>query len=119
MRLIGIDSPEREQGPAFGAARDALRRLAPPGAEVALEHDVAPRDQYGRALAYVWVGDTLVNERLVEDGWAVLYTVPPNVRHVERLRAAQARARAAGAGLWGTGGFDCLPTDFRRGRCRG
>ena len=116
VRLIGIDAPEREQG-GYAQSRDALLRLAPPGSTVRLEHDVTPHDRYGRTLAYVWVGDTLVNESMVREGWAFLYTVPPNVRHEERLREAQRAARDAGAGLWEGDGAACLPSDFRRGNC--
>jgi micrococcal nuclease len=74
-------------------------------------------DRYGRMLAYVWTGATLVNEVMVRDGWAVLYTVPPNVKYAERLAQAQKEARAARAGLWSGRGFDCLPIDFRQRRC--
>lgn len=118
VRLIGIDAPERGQGEAFAPSRDRLRALAPRDATVQLELDVRPRDQYGRTLAWVWRGDTLVNERMVREGWAVLYTSAPDVRHADRIVAAQAAAREERAGLWATGGFDCLPRDFRRGRCR-
>ena len=117
VRLIGIDSPERSQGAAFTAARAALLRLAPVGGTVRLERDVSATDRYGRALAWVWSGDRLVNELLVEQGWAVLYTVPPDVRYLDRITAAQRRARAASAGLWAANGFDCLPRDRRRGAC--
>ena len=119
VRLIGMDTPELAQGSIGTAARDALRRLLPRGGSVRLEYDVAARDRYGRVLAYVWSGNRLVNEVMVREGWALLYTVPPNVRYVRRLERAQREARRAGAGLWKRGGFDCPPADFRRGRCRG
>jgi micrococcal nuclease len=116
VRLIGIDSPERRQ--QFGSvSRHALLRMLPSGTTVRLERDVALTDQYRRLLAYVWVGSTLVNEAMVRDGWAVLYTVPPNVKYAERLGRAQKEAHARGAGLWAQRGFDCRPSDFRRGRC--
>jgi micrococcal nuclease len=99
-------------------ARRALARLVPPGSSVRLELDVAPRDRYGRELAHVWSGSRLVNEALVLDGWAVLYTVPPNVKYAERLERAQKKARAAGAGLWQSGAFECSPADWRRRKCR-
>ena len=83
-----------------------------------LEKDVAPRDRYGRELAHVWNGSRLVNEALVLEGWAMLYTVPPNVKYAERLERAQKRARQTGAGLWGSGGFACAPAAYRRGECR-
>jgi len=117
VRLIGIDSPEREQRPFGSTAQQALIRMLPTGSGVRLEHDVTLTDQYGRLLAYVWLGPTLVNEAMVHGGWAVLYTVPPNVKYAERFSRAQNEARTRGAGLWAERGFDCLPTDFRRRRC--
>jgi micrococcal nuclease len=117
VRLIGIDSPESQQQPYGGQARGALLELLTAGAAVWLESDVAPLDRYGRLLAYVWIGPILVNEAMVRDGWAVLYTVPPNVKYVERLTRAQNEARARGTGLWSQRGFECLPSDFRGKRC--
>jgi micrococcal nuclease len=117
VRLIGIDSPEREQPPFGSKAQQALRQMVPTGTAVRLEYDAAPTDQYGRILAYVWVDSTLVNEAMIHDGWAVLYTVPPNVKYAERLRRAQSEARAGGAGLWAQNGFACLPKDFRKRAC--
>jgi micrococcal nuclease len=117
VRLIGVDSPERGQHPFGDEARQALLDLLPPGTAVLLQRDLALTDRYGRVLAYVWAGPTLVNEAMVRNGWAVLYTVPPNVKYVERLERAQKEARARGAGLWAERGFECLPSDFRKQRC--
>jgi micrococcal nuclease len=119
VRLIGIDTPELGQGEPGRQAQEALRRLLPKGTTIRLERDVSPRDQYRRELAYVWVDSTLVNERMVRDGWALLYTVPPNVKYVERLERAQKEARAARAGLWMTGGFACSPSAWRKRECAG
>jgi micrococcal nuclease len=117
VRLAGVDSPEREQHPFGGEAREALLQLLPPGTAVVLQRDVALTDRYGRVLAYVWIGPTLVNESMVRNGWAVLYTVPPNIKYAERLEQAQKEARTGGKGLWAQRAFDCLPSDFRRKRC--
>jgi micrococcal nuclease len=117
VRLIGVDSPESQQRPYGERARHALLQLLRPAAAVRLESDVVPTDRYGRLLAYVWVGPRLLTEAKVRDGWAVLYTVPPNVKYVERLERAQKEARARGTGLWSQRGFECLPNDFRRKRC--
>jgi micrococcal nuclease len=117
VRLIGIDSPEREHRPFGSKAQQALLGILPPGSGVMLEYDVGLNDRYGRLLAYAWNGSTLVNEAMVRGGWAVLYTVPPNVKYAARFRRAQNEARTRGAGLWAERGFDCLPTDFRRRRC--
>jgi micrococcal nuclease len=117
VRLIGLDAPERGQGRAAREASAALRRLLPVGARVQLEQDVAPRDRYGRTLAYAWRDSLLVNERLLREGWAFLLTVPPNVRYVDRLERAQRAARMQKAGLWREPGLACAPRDWRARRC--
>lgn len=117
IRPIGIDTPERSQGEIYALAREALRTYADVGDTVALEWDVTRRDRYGRLLAWVWRDSVLVNEAMVSEGWAILYTVPPNVRYVARLEAAQHTARERRAGLWARDGFACPPSAARRGAC--
>lgn len=117
VRLLTIDSPEEGQGPVYQEARRGLQRYLVQGRTVELEADVRPLDQYGRTLAWVWAGDTLVNEAVVRDGWAVLYTVPPNVKYVERIRRAERAARDARRGLWESGAVSCRPSEFRKHRC--
>ena len=117
VRLIGIDAPESQQRPFGARSREGLHRMMPIGTRVRLERDVSLRDRYGRHLAYAWVGSILINEAMVRDGWAVLYTVPPDVKYAERLRVAQNEARARRTGLWAEGGFGCLPSSFRRREC--
>jgi micrococcal nuclease len=117
IRLIGIDTPEQQQRPYGAQSYSALLRMAPPGTALKLESDVGSADRYGRVLAYAWKDTVLVNEAMVKDGWAVQYTVPPNVRYAERFGRAQKEARALGRGLWGGRAFDCSPADFRRGNC--
>jgi micrococcal nuclease len=117
VRLIGIDSPEQRQRPYGAQARAALLRMTPPGTALRLESDVAGTDRYGRVLAYAWLKSLLVNEALIQQGWAVQYTVPPNVKYADRFGRAQKEARAQGRGLWSGRAFDCVPVDFRRGTC--
>lgn len=117
VRLTGIDSPERRQHPFGNRAQRALLDLLPPGSTVTLEYDLSPNDRYGRVLAYAWAESKLINEAMVQGGWAVLYTVPPNVKYAGRLERAQKEARSSGAGLWAEDGFACLPSEFRRRTC--
>ena len=102
VRLIGIDTPERGQPGASEATARVEALLA--GGRVYLEADVRDRDRYDRLLRYVWTNDegrwSLVNLTLVAEGLAGVFTVPPDERHVERLRGAETTARAEGRGLW-------------------
>lgn len=106
IRIIGIDTPEKD-GPftdeeCFGREASDYTTRALDGASVGLEFDVERTDRYDRTLAYVWIGDELFDERIVRDGVAVLLTIPPNVRYVDRLTAAETAARNDGVGLWGS-----------------
>lgn len=107
VRLIGIDTPEsvdpRQPVECFGreaAARTAA--LVPPGTRVTLERDVERRDRFGRELAYVYrASDGLfVNAELVRTGFAVPFTVPPNVARRDLFQRLGREAREAGRGLW-------------------
>jgi micrococcal nuclease len=104
VRLIGIDTPEVPwyggQEDCFGvkAGEYAKGRLG--GQRVRLVFDVDQRDRYGRLLAYVYLGDEFFNLTLVEQGYARVDTVPPNVRFATEFAQAQAKTEAAGLGLW-------------------
>jgi micrococcal nuclease len=66
-----------------------------------LELDLPLRDGDGRLLAYVYVGDLMVNAELVRLGYAQVATYPPNVKYQELFLRLQREAREAGRGLWG------------------
>ena len=122
VRLIGIDTPESRRNRK--AYRDAersgksveeivrlgkkatefTRSLIPPGTVVYLETDVQLHDRYGRLLAYVYLPDgRMLNEVLVEEGYATVYTFPPNVKYAERFVELQRKAMREGRGLWREG----------------
>ncbi len=118
VRLLLIDAPELAQGRAGEESHRALLDLMPPGSAIQLELDVETEDSFGRTLAYVTLPDgRIVNEELLRRGFAVMLVYPPNVRYVDRFRSVANDAQAAGAGLWGEGGFRCLPVDFRARTC--
>ncbi len=100
VRLIGINAPETGQ-PFAAEAKAALTSLVL-GKTVRLEQDVTTIDQYGRLLAYVWVGPTMANAELLRKGLAALCTIPPNVKYTSTFQAALAEAKAAKRGMWAT-----------------
>ena len=119
IRLLLIDTPEMTQGEFGRTARSALLDLAPLGSTVRLELDLDPQDRYGRTLAYLWLPDgRMVNEEMARGGYALPLTYPPNVRYVDRIRAAVEDAKAARRGLWGGSAFNCTPKEHRDGQCR-
>jgi micrococcal nuclease len=104
IRYIGVNSPEihhpiKGEEPGGRAAAEVNRRLVQ-GHHLRLELDVRTRDRYGRLLAYVWAGDTMVNAELLRLGYAQVMTVPPNVRYQDLFMRLQREARDANRGLW-------------------
>lgn len=117
VRLLEIDTPETGMGRPprecfHEEATAELRRLAPSGAAVWLERDEELTDPYGRRLMYLYVQGAdgsegeleQVNHAMVLGGFARSVLFPPNDRHIDRIRAAEASARDAGRGLWGACG---------------
>jgi micrococcal nuclease len=119
VRLIGIDAPEADPGArAARQARDLGRTIAditalgalatmtaesmaPPRSAIYLELDVRTHDRFGRLLAYIWRDGFMVNEKMLRQGFALVHTVPPNVRYADRFLRAQREARTERRGLWG------------------
>jgi micrococcal nuclease len=104
VRYIGMNAPELHhptlgEQPGGREAAEANRKLVE-GQVVRLELDVQERDRYGRLLAYVYVGDTMVNAELVAQGYAQVMTIPPNVKHQDEFLKLQRQARALQLGLW-------------------
>lgn len=105
VRYIGIDTPEtvdpRRPVGCFGKEASERNRQIVEGKTVGLEKDVSETDDFDRLLRYVWVKDQMVNAALVEGGYALASTYPPDVRYAELFASLQAQARENERGLWG------------------
>lgn len=106
VRYIGVNTPAVHRWPRGeepgGREATAVNHELVAGKHVRLELDVQARDRYGRVLAYVWIGDVMINAELVRRGYAQVMTVPPNVRHQALFVQLQRDARDARRGLWRT-----------------
>ena len=105
VRYIGVAAPDPgDGGPGSGEpqGREALQfnRGLTNAKNVRLELDVQERDPEGRLLAYVWLGDVMVNAELIGHGFGQVVAGGPNVRHQETLLRRQDQARAAKVGIW-------------------
>ncbi|MFN3421026.1 MAG: thermonuclease family protein, partial [Armatimonadota bacterium] len=103
VRYIGIDTPERGE-PFYEAAKNFSRKLVQ-GKAVELEFDIERYDRYGRILAYVFVTEEtgrriFVNAEMVRNGFARIYTKPPNVKYADLFVRLQEEARENQRGLW-------------------
>lgn len=107
VRLIGADTPETVQPnhpvEPWGPEASEFTRQFVEGREVWLEFDRERVDRYGRFLAYVWVGDRMLNEELIRSGLAranLTYRYAQSKKN--RFRRAEQEARSAGRGIWST-----------------
>ena len=116
VRLIGIDTPERENSQrdrylidkGISAARQRqIYQLAKEfnisqakGQKVTLSFDDSPRDRHGRLLAYVHLADgRLLNRVLLEQGLAVVYR-RFSFRMKNDFLNAEAEAKKNKRGVW-------------------
>lgn len=110
VRYIGINTPETVHPTrgveCFGKEASVRNKALVEGKKVRMENDISDTDKYGRWLRYVYVGEVFVNEALVREGYANVFTYPPDVRYTEKFRSAEATARTGGKGLWGA---KCTP----------
>ena len=106
VRLYGIDAPEKNQECAL-AARKKLGKLI---YDKEIRVEVLDVDKYGRYVGKVYAGARYVNRYMLKEGLAWHY------KHYaaddELLAEAEARAKAAGRGIWATES-PCRPRVFR------
>jgi micrococcal nuclease len=104
IRYIGLDTPESvapgQPVECFGQRAAAFNRRLVEGRVVRLIFGEERRDQYGRLLAYVYLGDEFVNATLVRRGYARTLTIAPNDRFAGLFARLEQDAGNAGRGLW-------------------
>lgn len=109
VRMIGIDTPEsvaseyyEKENTEQGEIASEYTKNLLKGKQVYLEYDVEKVDKYGRTLAYIYLEDqtTMVNEILIEEGYAMIMTISPNVKHAKTFYQLQKQAQKAKKGFW-------------------
>lgn len=106
VRLIGIDAPESHQSKfkqiqLYGKESKSYVIKLLLNQKVRLEYDIVTKDRYGRTLAYAYLKDgTFVNQNLIENGYARLMTIPPNVKYAPLFVELQQIARENNRGVW-------------------
>ncbi len=105
VRLIGVNTPEtvKPDYPVepFGPEASRFTHEFLAGGTARLAFDRERRDRFDRHLAYVWVGDRLLNEELIRAG---LGRFEPQYHYSDemkrRFRQAQSQARKEHLGIW-------------------
>lgn len=110
VRYIGMDTPEStREKECYGKEATVVNQslVMPYAVELSntiyLEKDVSETEPHGekRLLRYVYLPDgRMVNEVLVQMGYAEAKAYPPDVKFQQRLDAAQKIAMQQGKGMW-------------------
>src|SRR3989344_9651177 len=102
VRFVGIDTPEivdpRRPVGCFGKEASNETKSLLTGKIVILQKDVSETDKYKRLLRYVFLplenGQILfINDYLVREGFAKVYTYPPDVKFDSQFRQAETEAK--------------------------
>lgn len=103
VRLIGMDTPEINKTGETGCfgkeAADYATKLLN-GQLIKMEKDISEVDRYNRLLRYIYLGETMINDKLVRDGYARVYTYPPDVKYKDKFLESEKYARENDLGLW-------------------
>lgn len=111
IRMIGIDAPElkgeNDQPECFTKeSLENLAKLIPVGSTVYLQKDVEDKDGKDRLWRYVWIEGVfaiqgnLLNETLVETGFAIDQEEEKNTKYDDLIAKAEEEAKSKKAGLW-------------------
>ena len=105
VRLLGVDTPEsvspkKEKNTKEGKIASEYTKKNLEGKDIVLEFDVSPYDRYGRLLAYVYVDGNCYNEKLLEEGYAKVMMISPNVKNSKYYRQIEKQAKENNVGFW-------------------
>ena len=119
LDIAGIDAPLEEQmhWSYFSGQylQDRVNRQ-----QIDVELIDPPSETSGLVRAYIWSGDTLVNEEMLNLGHALYEESPSDTRYIDEFLAAQELAQKQGRGIWNY--FSPLPQtpeQFRQRRSDG
>ncbi len=112
VRFNFIDAPETGQAPWGEDSKDYLASII--GDSVRLEN--TSTDRYGRTLAEVIHAGTgaNINKKMVQTGWAVVYTQYASESAQAEYYSLQTTARTSGLNVWRTPGLHQTPWEWRR-----
>ncbi|WP_035323170.1 thermonuclease family protein, partial [Peribacillus kribbensis] len=98
VHLALVDTPDKKQ--PYGKEAFTFTSTNLTAREVTLETDAQERDKEGNLLAYVWSGDKLFNEILLQQGFAKMTGNPPNAKYKKEFSSVETKVRKAKTGIW-------------------
>ncbi|RHV56862.1 thermonuclease [Clostridiaceae bacterium OM02-2AC] len=105
VRFLAIDTPETKKPntPVQPYGKEASRYTCDAlssAKEIRLEYEKEKDDKYGRCLAWVFVDDELLQEQLIQKGYAKVAYLYGDYKYTGRLQEAEKKAKAERLGIW-------------------
>lgn len=108
VRLIGIDSPEKND--CFASEATKLTENLLLNKKIVLKTDIDDLDQYGRTLGYIYTKDgTLINKKLLDLGAGEYFLDNQNIKYQKEFIVAATTAHEQEIGMWKS----CGPCDVK------
>ena len=101
VRLYAVSCPEK--GEKFSDETIAYLKSTALNQKVTLDYQpIYTKDSYGRTLAYVFIGDTHLNEQLIRQGFCevTIYQKRAKLKYQDELLNAQDQAKQEKLGRW-------------------
>ena len=101
-RFLAIDAPELETDALADEAKEFTCQLLRDAQVILLEEDpkADTTDAYDRRLVWVWIDGELLQERLIEEGYAKVAYIYDEYVYVDALRKMEQKAKEANKGIW-------------------
>ena len=107
VRFLGIDTPEtihptKGEEPFGKEASNYTKQKLENADKIEIEYDqnASKTDKYERALVWVWVDDTLIQEELIKNGLARTYMLQDNYKYAWILQEDEEKAKEEKVGIW-------------------
>jgi endonuclease YncB( thermonuclease family) len=97
VRYIGVVVPVDKK---FSVVAEQKNTDLVYGKEIFLIKDVNDRDERGRLLRYVMVGDTFVNFEMIQQGLGTALDVPPDSSCAQAFQQVEQSASGSKLGVW-------------------
>lgn len=113
LRILLIDTPEdtKEKQYLGDVSTSFAKNNLKKGDIVYVETDGAKTDKYGRYLGYLWYDSTgnkdykMYNEEVVREGLARVGYIYDAVRHLDKMKEAQYKAKKSKKNIWEIDGY--------------
>lgn len=102
VRFIAVDTPEIPSNDYYAIeARDYVcDRLTQGPISLEFDDNSDKFDKYDRMIAWIYIGDTLLQEEIVANGYGKVKYIYGDYKYVDKLNELQSFAKKSKVGIW-------------------